>query len=143
MPIPTPADPQAAALLAHVLTQTTANINFLASQNYITPAEASDLISRLSQSPNAAASTDALASSFHNLAVGPARTPEPARRVPPPPARNNVQKARAVWAYNEDGRVRPGLPLPADNFLPLTAFRVPPYRSLMTSRSLPVRSLRS
>ncbi|PIL29888.1 hypothetical protein GSI_08097 [Ganoderma sinense ZZ0214-1] len=101
MPITTPSDPQAAALLAHVLQQTQTNINFLASQDYITHAEASDLLSRLTQG----GPQDSLISSVNNLAVGPARTPEPARRsVPPPPPRNNVQKARAQWAYNEDGR---------------------------------------
>ena len=102
MPVTTPSDPQAAALLAHVLEQTQTNINFLASQNYITHAEASDLISRLTQG----GPQDSLVSSMNSLAVGPARTPDPARRsVPPPPPRNSVQKARAQWAYNEDGRV--------------------------------------
>ncbi|EJF55843.1 SH3-domain-containing protein [Dichomitus squalens LYAD-421 SS1] len=103
MPVTTtPSDPQAAALLAHVLQQTQSNINFLASQNYISHAEASDLISRLTQG----ADHDSLLSSMNNLAVGPARAPpEPARRsIPPPPPRNHVQKARALWAYNEDGR---------------------------------------
>ena len=102
MPITTPSDPQAAALLAHVLSQTQQNISFLASQNYISPAEASELIARLSQSPQA----DSLAASMNNLAVTPARAPSPVRRVvPPPPARNTTKKARALWAYNEDGRV--------------------------------------
>ena len=103
MPVTTPSDPQAAALLSHVLQQTQANINFLASQNYITHAEASDLISRLTQGGE----HDSLVSSMNNLPVGPVRAPpEPARRsVPPPPPRSAVQKARALWAYNEDGRV--------------------------------------
>ncbi|TFK82703.1 SH3-domain-containing protein [Polyporus arcularius HHB13444] len=107
MPISTPSDPAAAALLAHILSQTHQNISFLAAQNYISPTEAAELITRLSQGPassSAASSTDTLATSMNNLAVGPARTPEPARRIPPPPARHNVQQARALWAYNEDGR---------------------------------------
>ena len=70
-----------------------------------------DLISRLTQG----GTQDALVSSMNNLAVGPARAPEPTRRsIPPPPARSNVQQARALWAYNEDGRVSiPGLHLNA------------------------------
>ncbi|RPD60966.1 SH3-domain-containing protein [Lentinus tigrinus ALCF2SS1-7] len=107
MPISTPSDPAAAALLAHILSQTQQNISFLAAQNYISPTEAAELITRLSQgsaTSSAASSTDTLANSVNNLALGPARTPEPARRIPPPPARQNVQKARALWAYNEDGR---------------------------------------
>ena len=110
MPVSAPSDPQAAALLAHVLSQTQQNINFLAAQNYISPTEAAELITRLSQGPashNAPPVSDSLAASMNNLAVGPMRSAEPARRIPPPPPRNNVQKARAVWPYNEDGRVRP------------------------------------
>ena len=104
MSITTPSDPQAAALLAHVLSQTQQNISFLASQNYISPTEASELIARLSQSPQA----DSLAASMNNLAVSPVRAPSPVRRViPPPPPRTNTKRARALWAYNEDGRVSP------------------------------------
>ncbi|KAI0350059.1 SH3-domain-containing protein [Trametes cingulata] len=107
MPLSTPTDPQAAALLAHVLSQTQQNISFLASQNYISPTEAAELITRLSQGPRATndSSLDSLASGVNNLAVNPARSPSPARRViPPPPPRHNVKRARALWAYNEDGR---------------------------------------
>ncbi|KAI0774970.1 SH3 domain-containing protein [Trametes elegans] len=107
MPVSTPSDPQAAALLAHVLSQTQQNINFLAAHNYITPADAADVLARLSQGPRSSsdAISDSLASSVHNLAIAPARSPSPARRtVPPPPPRNNTKKARAIWAYNEDGR---------------------------------------
>ncbi|KAI0671973.1 SH3 domain-containing protein [Trametes maxima] len=107
MPVPTPSDPQAAALLAHVLSQTQQNISFLASQNYISATDATELITRLTQGPRAThdAPSDSLAASFHNLSVGPARSPSPARRVvPSPPARHNTKRARAIWAYNEDGR---------------------------------------
>ncbi|KAI9066124.1 SH3-domain-containing protein [Trametes sanguinea] len=108
MPVsPPPSDPQAAALLAYILSQTQQNISFLASQNYISPTEAAELITRLSQSPRATAdaSTDSLASSMNNLAVAPVRSPSPARRVvPPPPPRQTTRRARALWAYNEEGR---------------------------------------
>ncbi|KAI0648864.1 SH3 domain-containing protein [Trametes meyenii] len=107
MPVSTPSDPQTAALLAHVLSQTQQNISFLASQNYISATDATELITRLTQGPRAThdASTDSLTASIHNLSVGPLRSPSPARRVvPPPPVRHNTKRARAIWAYNEDGR---------------------------------------
>ena len=101
-----PSDPQTAALLAHVFQQTQANISFLASQNYITPAEASELISRLTtaQSRGNANTGDSLASSMQNLNVA-ADTGR--RNIPPPPSRRAV-RAKAIWAYNEDGRVSNG-----------------------------------
>ncbi|KAI9001523.1 hypothetical protein BD414DRAFT_474925 [Trametes punicea] len=107
MPVSTPSDPQTAALLAHILSQTQQNISFLAAQNYISPTEAAELITRLSQGPRASndSSPDALVSGVNNLAVAPARSPSPARRVvPPPPPRQSTKRARALWAYNEDGR---------------------------------------
>ena len=111
MPVSTPSDPQSAALLAHILQQTQQNISFLAAQNYITPTEAAELITRLSQGPSSTSSSsvDNVTNSMNNLAVGPARA-DSARRVPPPPPRaTSVQKARAIWAYNEEGRVSPSL----------------------------------
>lgn len=111
MPVSTPSDPQAAALLAHVLSQTHQNITFLAAQNYISPAEATELISRLSQGPAAIArdtsTPDSVAASMQNLAVGPVRAPSPARRNVPPPPPRHTKRARALWSYNEDGRVSP------------------------------------
>ena len=109
MPVSTPSDPQSASLLAHILQQTQQNISFLAAQNYITPTEAAELITRLSQGPSSTnASVDNVASAVSNLSVGPARTESVRRNVPPPPPRaSNVQKARTLWAYNEDGRVSP------------------------------------
>ncbi|KAI0636174.1 SH3 domain-containing protein [Trametes polyzona] len=106
MPISTPHDPQAAALLAHVLSQTQQNISFLAAQNYISPTEAAELITRLSQGPARDTSTDSVTASMQNLAVGPARSTSPAHRVvpPPPPRQNSTKRARALWPYNEDGR---------------------------------------
>ena len=111
-----PSDPQAVALLAHVLSQTQANINFLASQNYITSSKAFELIGRLSQGPAAVhALSPYVAASISNLSLGPVRSSEPARRVVPPPhPRNRTTQARALWAYNEHGRVRP------DDSRPLT-----------------------
>ncbi|KAH9945497.1 SH3-domain-containing protein [Epithele typhae] len=101
MPVSPPSDPQAAALLNHVLSQMQQNISFLASNNYISSAEASDLTARLTAGPAPIAlpTPGSVATSMSNLSVGPAR-----RNIPPPPPRSSVQQARAVWAYNEDGR---------------------------------------
>ncbi|KAI0788059.1 SH3 domain-containing protein [Fomes fomentarius] len=106
MPVSTPSDPQSAALLAHVLSQTQQNISFLAAQNYITPTDAAELLTRLSQAPSPSPSVDNLTPAVNNLSVGPARTDSVRRNIPPPPPSraSNVQKARAIWAYNEDGR---------------------------------------
>ena len=102
------------ALLAHIVSQTKANISFLASQNHITQADANTMLSRLDAvesrgitSPHAAVS--GIASTMQSLSVNaPPQpspvTPPPVRRdVPPPPSR--TQKAKALWAYNEDGTV--------------------------------------
>ena len=97
------------ALLAHVFQQTQANVSFLAAQNYITATEASEIMSRLStaQSRGNTAGAD-LAASMQNLQVAPAPVAPVIdtgrRNVPPPPARHTV-RAKALWAYNEDGRV--------------------------------------
>ncbi|OCH89622.1 SH3-domain-containing protein [Obba rivulosa] len=100
--MPTPSDPQAAALLAHVISQTQQNISFLASQGYISPADAADMTRRLSEADNASSPVEAM----RNLSLSPPvaePAPAPARRgIPPPPPR--TQRARAVWAYNDDGR---------------------------------------
>ncbi|PCH42636.1 SH3-domain-containing protein [Wolfiporia cocos MD-104 SS10] len=95
--MPPPSDPQAAALLAHVLSQTHQNIAFLASQNYITPADAAEITARLS-----AHQSNSLAEDMSITARREPSPPPPARRIPPPPPR--AQRARALWAYNEDGR---------------------------------------
>ena len=106
-------DPQTSALLAHVFQQTQSNISFLASQNYISPTDASELLSRLTTAQSRAnsatdRSADSLQASIQNLSVSPAPVPispnNTGRRVPPPPPR--YQRAKALWAYNEDGRVR-------------------------------------
>lgn len=108
-----PQDPQTSALLAHVFQQTQSNISFLASQNYISPAEASDFISRLTTAQTRAnnatnRSVDSFQSSMQNLSAAPIAAPvspnNTGRRIPPPPPAR-LQRAKALWAYNEEGRV--------------------------------------
>ncbi|TFK40214.1 SH3 domain-containing protein [Crucibulum laeve] len=98
-----PQDPQAAALLAHVLLQVEQNVQFLASNNYISQADASAILTKL---PNASASNNGaianLTSRMGNLraAAAPSAPPPAPRAVPTAP--QGVQ-ARAIWAYNENG----------------------------------------
>ena len=94
-----PQDPQNAALVAHIVSQIEQNVNFLASQNYISNGDASAILTRL---PNA--NQNEIASRVANLNVGSRNIPPPAmpRSVPTPPT---TTLARALWAYNENGQV--------------------------------------
>jgi hypothetical protein len=96
---PTPHDPQAAALLAHVVSQIQSNVDFLRAQNYISPSDASAIISRLP----AGNTVDQLAPRIQAVCVGSPQTPT-RRGIPAPPLVHRLQ-ARALWAYNVDGQV--------------------------------------
>lgn len=126
-----PADPQSTALLAHVVAQTKANIDFLVSQNYLLANDASGVLSKLStlESEADAASNPVLSAAerTRQLALtdgppgftgmptpsrpqSPPKAVMPTRRavLPPRPSRSpapRVQRARALWDYNENGTV--------------------------------------
>lgn len=88
----TPSDPQAAALLAHVVSQMQQNVDFLVAQNYITQADASAIVSKL---PNSSANRSVATAPLGRVGL-----------VPPPPAPGpRTFQARALWAYNENGQV--------------------------------------
>jgi hypothetical protein len=92
-----PQDPQNAALLAHIVSQIEQNVNFLASQNYISNGDASAILTRL---PNT--NLNEITSHVANLNVG-------GRNIPPPPIPRSTPApptlSRALWTYNEDGQV--------------------------------------
>lgn len=94
-----PSDPQAAALLAHILAQTRENISFLASHNYLSSTDAADITARLAT----AQTTDVLTNGVQALAIAAPQEADGPRRIPPP--RPRAQRATALWAYNEDGQV--------------------------------------
>ncbi len=85
----------------------------------------------------ASGSTSTVTNGISSLSIAPTPqpsiTPPPARRaIPPPPPR--YQRAKALWAYNEDGNVRT-----SSSILSLSASSQYSHRNLMTYRSLPER----
>lgn len=93
------------ALLAHILSQTKSNIEFLISQDQISPADGREIIAKLPSADGPAVL--ALSQHTQRLALAP---PEPnpvvpARRGVPPPPRRMVQ-VKALWDWNIDGQVR-------------------------------------
>ncbi|KAF4613907.1 hypothetical protein D9613_007853 [Agrocybe pediades] len=91
-----PQDPQAAALLAHVVSQIEQNVNFLASQNYISQSDASAILTKL---PNAQ-STCGMAAITSRMSSMMGRAPAAAPRAVP--AAPSVPQAKALWAYRGD-----------------------------------------
>jgi len=83
-----PQDPQNAALVAHIVSQIEQNVNFLASQNYISNGDASAILTRLPNNERMA-----------NLDIGNRNIPPAAipRQIPAPPL---AARSRALWAYN-------------------------------------------
>ncbi|KIM84783.1 hypothetical protein PILCRDRAFT_368967 [Piloderma croceum F 1598] len=89
---------QAATLLAHVVSQIQSNVDFLLAQNYISPSDASAIISRLPGNNT----VDQLVPRTQAMCVGSPQTPI-RRGIPAPPLAHRLQ-ARALWAYNVDGQ---------------------------------------
>jgi hypothetical protein len=101
-----PQDPQAAMLLAHVVSQIEQNVNFLAAQNYLSQSDAATILTKLPNVANTPA-MNKLANEFSNVAVSTARAvPPPPRSNPafPEPQESSLPRARAIWAYNGDVR---------------------------------------
>lgn len=85
-------DPQSAALLAHVVSQVEANVQFLVSQNYISQSDASTFLAKLPNGASPAPSTGFLGKIMPRVT---------ARKSSGPP----VVQARALWPYNEGNAV--------------------------------------
>lgn len=96
-----PQDPENAALLAHIVSQIEQNVNFLASQNYISNGDASSILTRL---PNT--KQNEISSRAANLNIGSRNIPPPPPPIPrSTPAQPTTTLSRALWAYNENGEV--------------------------------------
>lgn len=101
------------ALLVHIAAGVERDIEFLVAQNYLTRADASGILNKLSNiSANAGHNTpsqQSRASPFPTAFSAPATPGSVGRRSVPPAPAAPVQvypKARALWAYNENGEVR-------------------------------------
>ncbi|KAF8628008.1 hypothetical protein AX15_004127 [Amanita polypyramis BW_CC] len=93
-------DPQAAAMLAHIVSQLQSNVEFLVSQNYISRGDASQFLAKL---PSPGATTNDVQPTPRASSLTP--TPAaPVRRSVPPVAPQTPQAVyvRAIWGYNED-----------------------------------------
>jgi len=95
-----PQDPQTAALLAHVVSQIEQNVNFLASQNYISQSDASTILNKLPNPQGATQNTGGIAGITSRMSNMMGRTPAPAPRAVP--AAPSLPQARALWAYKGD-----------------------------------------
>lgn len=108
-----------AALLAHIASQTKSNINFLISQNYISPQDVEGLTAKLTaleDSPRRHNNVQPIAErnrqstmnmnggnsdgSWQGRAQSPPRAVMPTRRPVPPP-QTRPQQARALWDYGD------------------------------------------
>ncbi|KAJ6570226.1 SH3 domain-containing protein [Mycena vulgaris] len=88
------------ALLAHIVSQTRQNVEFLISQRHISAADGRDILARL---PSAPGSIIALEQQTQNLLITPPPTALPSPSYPQPPAPQQAQTvhAKALWSYNE------------------------------------------
>lgn len=100
-------NPENAALLAHIVSQVERNVEFLASQGYITNTDASQFLSKL---PRSAVQNTTLSFPTPTPTPTPVRAPPAPRPTPPaaPPTAPTVPQARAIWAWN--GQVLAGPP---------------------------------
>jgi len=78
-----PQSPEAAALLAHVVSQLESDVQFLVSKSYISRSDASAILSKLPNTSN----DQHTAASVHR----------------PVPAALKAARAQALWGYNENG----------------------------------------
>ncbi|KAK1233091.1 hypothetical protein PQX77_003731 [Marasmius sp. AFHP31] len=95
------------ALLDHILSQTKANVEFLMAQSHLSPETGREILNRL---PPPSDPVNALTDNTRNLNLssGPGFGIAPPTGPPPPnyPPSPNVQRAKAIWGYNEEGSVR-------------------------------------
>ena len=99
------------AFVFHLVSQTQANIDFLRTQGYLTVEDAANIQSKLAtatvKAPEKSVNLPIPAPQPHTLApnhqpnpFNPLNSPQPSQAAP------SHHRARALWGYNEDGRVR-------------------------------------
>ncbi|KAF9267688.1 SH3-domain-containing protein [Marasmius fiardii PR-910] len=97
-------DTQKDALLSHVVSQIEQNVQFLISQNYISQADASSFLTKLSnvdQTTVARSTTTAMPTPtpFARRANGASAAPSPPAHAPA----SQLPTCKALWPYNENG----------------------------------------
>lgn len=92
---------ETAALMAHVIAQTQANIQFLQEYGYLDPTHAANIQAQL-----AVASVSGR--NANNGQTAAFSVPATRAMVVPPPAAQQTVQAKTLWAYNEDGSVSVG-----------------------------------
>jgi LAS seventeen-binding protein 1/2 len=110
--------PDSSALTAHIVSQTRQNVEFLMAQGEIPRSVGQDILTKLPTAGDV--SLRALSEQTRRMTIpsppvsqpsvnySPPLSPPsgpPARRVVPP-SQPNIQRAKALWAYNENGSVR-------------------------------------
>ncbi|KAI0029104.1 SH3 domain-containing protein [Vararia minispora EC-137] len=100
--------PDQAALLAHIVTQTRQNVEFLISQNEISRGDGQMILAKLPRAEDIALNqlsdqTRRLTIPEPGMPVAAVAVAPPARSVPLPSNVPRLQKAKALWAYNENG----------------------------------------
>jgi LAS seventeen-binding protein 1/2 len=97
------------AYISHIVSQTRANVDFLQAQGYLTVEDAASIRSKLA---NSSLKTYGNLSVNIPVSTSQSRNPIPTYQsnYPRPPQLPQLTpsypRARALWAYNEDGRVR-------------------------------------
>ena len=99
------------AFVFHLVSQTRANIDFLQAQGYLTVENAASIQSKLAtatikapdKSTNLPVSTPKPYTPALSRQPSP---PNPPQLLQPPQPTPSYPRARALWGYNEDGRVR-------------------------------------
>ncbi|KAF8920123.1 SH3 domain-containing protein [Mucidula mucida] len=86
------------ALLAHIVSQTQANVDFLVQNNYVTQADASGLLRKLLSLSAPPTKATPVPSAYAAPPIAPRQMPAPSL----PPAAN-VITAKALWDYNKSG----------------------------------------
>lgn len=108
--------PDHVALLAHIVSRTRQDIEFLVSQGEISRADGNVILNKLPTASDI--SVRELSDSTRRLGLPQAtsvpsmpvvnRTPSVPPPQPPVPAARRTQQAKTLWAYNEDGSVSTG-----------------------------------
>ncbi|KAF4596431.1 hypothetical protein EYR40_007875 [Pleurotus pulmonarius] len=92
-------------LLAHIISQTRQNVEFLMNQNHITAADGRDILAKIVV-PSSPSPVSSLAQQTQRLGINnpiPQPQPQPqAHPAPPAPPTKSTFQARAIWGYNEN-----------------------------------------